>query len=79
MSPCPVGYVRSVQNFAMLIYMYMYMYCYLLTGLEDYDRLRPLTYPDTDVLLVCFAVHDDGSSLAAISQKVNSTQGFKYL
>ena len=23
-------------------------------GQEDYDRLRPLFYPDTDVLLVCF-------------------------
>ena len=23
---------------------------------EDYDRLRPLSYPDTDVILVCFSV-----------------------
>jgi small GTP-binding protein len=25
-------------------------------GQEDYDRLRPLSYPDTDVILMCFAV-----------------------
>ena len=25
---------------------------------EDYDRLRPLAYPQTDVFLVCFSVVD---------------------
>lgn len=25
-------------------------------GQEDYDKLRPLSYPQTDVLLVCFSV-----------------------
>ncbi|KAI8378721.1 GTPase rho protein [Choanephora cucurbitarum] len=25
-------------------------------GQEDYDRLRPLCYPETDVILVCFAI-----------------------
>ena len=25
-------------------------------GQEDYDRLRPLAYPQTDVFLVCFSV-----------------------
>ncbi|KAM0792144.1 hypothetical protein ACM66B_004843 [Microbotryomycetes sp. NB124-2] len=25
-------------------------------GQEDYDRLRPLSYPETSVLLICFAV-----------------------
>ena len=25
-------------------------------GQEDYDRLRPLSYDDTDVILICFAI-----------------------
>jgi len=30
-------------------------------GQEDYDRLRPLSYPDTDVVLMCFAVNNPDS------------------
>lgn len=30
-------------------------------GQEDYDRLRPLSYPDTNVLLICYAVSDPDS------------------
>ena len=26
------------------------------SGVEDYDRLRPLSYPQTDVFLVCFSL-----------------------
>ena len=37
-------------------------------GQEDYDRLRPLSYPDTDVILMCFSV-DSHDSLENISAK----------
>lgn len=37
-------------------------------GQEDYDRLRPLSYPDTDVIVICYAVNDRGS-LEAIGSK----------
>jgi small GTP-binding protein len=30
-------------------------------GQEDYDRLRPLSYPQTDVFLVCFSVISEPS------------------
>merc|ERR1719191_1265288 len=30
-------------------------------GQEDYDRLRPLSYPQTDVFLVCFSVISQAS------------------
>ena len=31
-------------------------------GQEDYDRLRPLAYPQTDVFLVCAALDNAGSA-----------------
>lgn len=34
-------------------------------GQEEYDRLRPLLYPDTDVILICFAL-DNAVSLQNI-------------
>lgn len=37
-------------------------------GQEDYDRLRPLSYPDTDVILMCFSV-DSPDSLENIPEK----------
>lgn len=38
-------------------------------GQEEYDRLRPLSYPDADILLVCFAV-DYPVSLENVEDKV---------
>ncbi|KAG8821408.1 GTP-binding protein Rho1 [Serendipita sp. 399] len=37
-------------------------------GQEDYDRLRPLTYPGTDVFLLCFSI-DQPESLKIIQEK----------
>lgn len=38
-------------------------------GQEEYDRLRPLSYPESDVILICFAV-DFPVSLANVQDKV---------
>lgn len=37
-------------------------------GQEDYDRLRPLSYPDTDVILMCYSI-DNPDSLVNIREK----------
>ena len=37
-------------------------------GQEDYDRLRRLSYPDTDVILMCFSI-DSPDSLENIPEK----------
>lgn len=39
-------------------------------GQEEYDRLRPLSYPESDVILICFAV-DFPTSLANVQDKVS--------
>nr|XP_061813438.1 rho-related GTP-binding protein RhoA-D-like isoform X1 [Nerophis lumbriciformis] len=36
--------------------------------IADYDRLRPLSYPDTDVILMCFSI-DSPDSLENIPEK----------
>lgn len=40
-------------------------------GQEEYDRLRPLSYPETDLLFVCFAI-DCPNSLENVLDKVSS-------
>ena len=37
-------------------------------GQEDYDRLRPLSYPDTNVVLICFSV-DSPDSLENVPER----------
>lgn len=37
-------------------------------GQEDYDRLRPLSYPDSHVILICFAI-DIPDSLDNVTEK----------
>lgn len=43
-------------------------------GQEDYDRLRPLSYPDSHVILICFAV-DSPDSLDNVQEKVGAFIG----
>lgn len=40
-------------------------------GVEDYDRLRPLSYPDSHVVLICFDIGNP-DSLDNILEKVRS-------
>jgi hypothetical protein len=49
---------------------YNIFWIFLTTGQEDYDRLRPLSYPQTDVFLVCFSVVSP-SSFENVKEKVN--------
>lgn len=42
-------------------------------GQEDYDRLRPLSYPQTDVFLICFSIVSP-PSFDNVKAKVGSTQ-----
>ncbi|KAL3320449.1 hypothetical protein Ciccas_000862 [Cichlidogyrus casuarinus] len=37
-------------------------------GQEDYDRLRPLSYPDTDVILIAFSI-ENPDTLANVEEK----------
>ncbi|KAK4472666.1 hypothetical protein MN116_003897 [Schistosoma mekongi] len=37
-------------------------------GQEDYDRLRPLSYPDTNIIVLCFSV-DSPDSLENVQEK----------
>ncbi|KAL9052056.1 MAG: hypothetical protein Q9162_005627 [Coniocarpon cinnabarinum] len=40
-------------------------------GQEDYDRLRPLSYPDSHVILICFSI-DSPDSLDNVQEKWQS-------
>ncbi|KAG0785549.1 hypothetical protein G6F22_007922 [Rhizopus arrhizus] len=37
-------------------------------GQEDYDRLRPLSYPDSNVILICFSI-DSPDTLDNVQEK----------
>uniref|UniRef100_A0A6B2LJ19 Uncharacterized protein n=1 Tax=Arcella intermedia TaxID=1963864 RepID=A0A6B2LJ19_9EUKA len=56
----PNGYTPTVfDNFSQDIQMYnrpISVTFWDTAGQEEYDRLRPLSYPNTDVFLVCFSV-----------------------
>lgn len=60
---------HSVDNFVLSYLCHIVSLSLPLTpGQEDYDRLRPLSYPDTDVILMCFSI-DSPDSLENIPEK----------
>lgn len=42
-------------------YLLIVNWCCSVFSQEDYDRLRPLSYPMTDVFLICFSVVNPAS------------------
>ncbi len=46
-------------------------------GGQDYDRLRPLSYPQTDVFLVCFSVVSP-ASFDNVKEKVTYSTYLNY-
>lgn len=65
MYPLFENYVADVQVGAQLVELALWD----TAGQEDYDRLRPLSYPDTHVVLICFSV-DSPDSLDNVKEKV---------
>jgi small GTP-binding protein len=47
---------------------YGILHLYDTTGQEDYDRLRPLSYPNTDIFVLCFHI-DEVCQLDNIQEK----------
>ncbi|XP_021176029.2 cell division control protein 42 homolog [Fundulus heteroclitus] len=63
---CPSQYIPTVfDNYAVTVWVSGQPYTLGLfdtAGHEDYDRLRPFSYKQTDVFLVCFSVVDPTSA-----------------
>lgn len=65
--PCPI--VPLNDNFTHRVFeLQVELALWDTAGQEDYDRLRPLSYPDTDVILMCFSI-DSPDSLENIPEK----------
>ena len=45
-------------------------------GQEDFDRLRPLSYPDTNVILVCFSVDSPVSAKSVLEKWIPEVRHF---
>jgi small GTP-binding protein len=45
-------------------------------GQEDYDRLRPLSYPDTNIVLICFSVDSPVSATSVIEKWIPEVRHF---
>ncbi|KAF9104092.1 GTP-binding protein Rho1 [Mortierella sp. AM989] len=68
----PKKYVPTVfENYAMVVpygKQQIELSLWDTAGQEDYDRLRPLSYPESDVVLMCYSV-DTVSSLDNLTEK----------
>ena len=68
----PNAYIPTVfDNYVANVYILQRLFMFGLwdtAGQEDYDRLRPLSYSDTDCFLVCFSV-DSPSAFEQIPNK----------
>ena len=45
-------------------------------GQEDFDRLRPLSYPDTSVVLICFSVDSPASATSVMDKWIPEVRHF---
>lgn len=63
-----MGYCWYVANIFIYWHIVINRFRFIIIGQEDYDRLRPLSYPDTDVILMCFSI-DSPDSLENIPEK----------
>jgi len=58
--PFPEGYVPTVfENYLSAFWVDnkpVELTLWDTAGQEDYDRLRPLSYPDADIVLICFSI-----------------------
>lgn len=61
--------ILNLKFLHLLVYVYLFYKICTFVGQEDYDRLRPLSYPQTDVFLVCFSVVSP-SSFENVKEKV---------
>lgn len=61
-------FIRYYNKRQFLFYKQVELALWDTAGQEDYDRLRPLSYPDTDVILMCFSI-DSPDSLENIPEK----------
>ncbi len=52
----------------------LFVFCITASGQEDYDRLRPLSYPGTQVFLVCFSIISPSSYENVLSKWVPEIQ-----
>lgn len=75
-------HVIDLYNLRYYVFLFLFLQIELAlwdtAGQEDYDRLRPLSYPDTDVILMCFSI-DSPDSLENIPEKWNDEVGFDFI